>query len=434
MVVEKTERYTVVMHIYFSGVGGVGIGPLTEIARDAGYQVSGSDRDESLMTQQLAGSGISIAIGQDGSQIAAIHNTHPIDWFVYTAALPDDHPELVFAREHGIRSSKRDELLAEIIREKGLKLIAACGTHGKTTTTSLLVWALKQLNVPISYSVGATLKFGPSGLFDPQSTLFVYECDEFDKNMLHFEPHLSLITSIDHDHFDTYPTAEDYSTAFVQFIEQSEYSLMWERDLRYLHVDPRADFEAYDEHMDLSHLKLPGDHIRHNAFLVEQAIKRLLPDASHDDVVSALNSFPGADRRMEKLGPNLYSDYGHHPSEIAAMLQLTRELSDHVVLVYQPHQNVRQHGIRDEYTDIMELAEKIYWLPTYLTREHPGQEVLTPQQLSEKLTNRDAVEFAEFNDELWQAIERERAGGKLVLVMGAGPIDGWVRQRLADTR
>ena len=422
------------MHIYFSGLGGVAIGPLAEIARDAGYQVSGSDLSDSLMTTQLRESGMNVLIGQDGSQIAEVHSEKPIDWFVYTAALPEDHPELVFAREHGIKTSKRDELIAHIIREKNLKLIAICGTHGKTTTTSMAVWALKQLGIPVSYSVGTTLSFGPSGVFDPESKYFVYECDEFDRNMLHFEPALSLITSIDHDHFDTYPTASDYAQAFVQFIEQSEYSLLWERDLRYLQTDLQADYEAYDEHMDLSHLKLPGDHVRHNAFLVEQALKRLLPDESPAKIVSTLNEFPGADRRMERLADNLYSDYGHHPVEIAATLQSARELSDHVVLVYQPHQNVRQHEVRDEYTDVMELAEKIYWLPTYLTREHQDLEVLTPQQLSENLTNRDAVEFADFDDELWQAIERERAAGKLVLVMGAGPIDGWVRQQLADNR
>jgi len=385
------------------------------------------------MTEQLAQRGISIVIGQDGSQIAGIHEKNSIDWFVYTAALPDDHPELVFAREHGIRASKRDELLAHIIREKNLKLIAACGTHGKTTTTSLLIWTLKQLGVPISYSVGTTLNFGPSGLFDPLSTYFVYECDEFDRNMLHFEPQLSLITSLDHDHFDTYPTAQDYASAFVQFIEQSDYTLLWEKDLRYLHEDPRADLESYDEHMDLSHFTLAGDHTRHNAFLVQKALERLLPDVEEVAIVQALNQFPGADRRMEKLADNLYSDYGHLPGEIAATLQMARELSDHVVLVYQPHQNLRQQEVRDDYTNAVILAEKIYWLPTYLTREHAGQAVLTPEDLTEKLTNRDAVEYADMNDELWQSIKRERAAGKLVLVMGAGPIDAWVRKQLSPS-
>jgi len=418
------------MHIYLSGLGGVAIGPLAEIARDAGYTVSGSDLSESLMTEQLSKSGINISIGQDGSQIAAVHAETPIDWFVHTAALPDDHAELVFARAHGIRVSKRDELLAEIINGKGLKLIAVSGTHGKTTTTGMLVWALKQLGVPVSYSVGSTLSFGPSGAFDPASEYFVYECDEFDRNMLHFRPYLSLITSLDHDHFDTYPTFDEYKAAFVQFVEQSKYSLLWEKDLRYLHTDPQADLEAYDEHLDLSHLKLPGDHTRHNAYLAERALRRLFPDIFHGQIVGALNDFPGTGRRMEKLAESLYSDYGHHPVEIKATLQLVRELSDHIVLVYQPHQNIRQHEVRDAYTDCMADAETIYWLPTYLSREDPSLAVLTPHELTESLVNKESVHYADLNDELWTAIEKARQDGKLVLVMGAGSIDSWIRGRL----
>jgi UDP-N-acetylmuramate--alanine ligase len=418
------------MHIYFSGLGGVGIGPLAEIALDAGYTVSGSDAMASLMTGHLEARGITVSIGQDGSQIAASHATKPIDWFVYTAALPEDHPELVFAREHGIRASKRDELLAEIIREKDLKLIAVSGTHGKTTTTGLLIWALQWLSVPISYSVGATLSFGPSGKFDPASKYFVYECDEFDRNMLHFEPHLSLVTSLDHDHVDTYPTEDDYRQAFVKFLEQSEFGLLWGKDLRYLRTDPAADLEAYDELMDLSHLKLAGDHVRHNAYLVERAIMRLKPNRPQSSVVAAINSFPGTDRRFEKLADNLYSDYGHHPAEIAATLQMAHELADDVVLVYQPHQNVRQHELRDAYGDCMELAEAIYWLPTYLSREDPSLEILTPEQLTQSLTNSDIVQYAELNDNLWSEIEKHREAGKLVLCMGAGSIDSWLRESI----
>src|SRR5690349_221948 len=115
------------MHIYFSGIGGVGIGPLSEIAFDAGHIVSGSDLHDSLVTSQLRERGIDVAVGQDGSQVATAHDRKPIDWFVYTAALPADHPELVFAKEHGIKTSKRDELLASIIRDKDLKLIAVSG-------------------------------------------------------------------------------------------------------------------------------------------------------------------------------------------------------------------------------------------------------------------------------------------------------------------
>jgi UDP-N-acetylmuramate--alanine ligase len=418
------------MHIYFSGLGGVAIGPLAEIAHDAGYDVSGSDAQESLMTKQLVENGLRVQIGQDGSQIAAAHETQPIDWVVYTAALPNDHPELVFARDHGIRTSKRDEFLAYLLKEKGLELVAVSGTHGKTTTTGMLVWALKQLGTPVSYSVGTTLSFGPSGHFDPNSKYFVYECDEFDRNMLHFEPKLSIITSLDHDHVDTYPTPDEYRQAFVQFIEQSDYVLLWEKDLRYLHTDPSADLSAFDELMDLSQFRLAGDHVRHNAYLVSQAIKRLLPDISEQKIDEALNAFPGTARRFEKLADNLYTDYGHHPVEIAATLQLAREVNDHVILVYQPHQNVRQHELRDSYTDCMALAEEIYWLPTYLSREDPNLEVLTPKQLSEKLINRDHVHPAEMNDELWNEIQMHRDVGHLILVMGAGDIDNWLRSHI----
>lgn len=418
------------MHIYFSGLGGVAIGPLAEIALDAGYAVSGSDLAEGLMTSQLRDRGVQVSIGQDGSQIAAVHAANPIDWFVHTAALPADHPELAFARDRGIRSSKRDELIAEIIQRKGLKLIAVSGTHGKTTTTGLLIWAFQRLGIPLSYSVGTTVSFGPSGKFDSKSEYFVYECDEFDRNMLHFEPYLSLITSLGHDHVDTYPTEADYRHAFVQFLQQSDYNLLWEKDLRFLHTDPVADLEAYDELMDLSHLTLAGDHVRHNAYLVERALLRLFPDQDRQQVVEAISSFPGTARRFEKLADNLYSDYGHHPVEIAATLQLAHEIADDVVLVYQPHQNVRQHEIRDNYGDCMELAEVIYWLPTYLSREDPNLEILTPEQLTTTLTNSDIVNYAEMDDGLWNEIETHRQHGKLVLCMGAGSIDGWVRARI----
>jgi UDP-N-acetylmuramate--alanine ligase len=207
----------------------VGIGPLAEIAHDAGYTVQGSDATEGILTRELRGRGIAIAIGQDGEFLLACHNQTPIDWFVHTSALPDNHPELVLARQLGIKTAKRDELLAQIIQEKNLKLIAIAGTHGKTTTTGMMVWVMQQLGMPVSYSVGSTLSFGSSGKYVPDSQYFVYECDEFDRNFLHFTPHLSLITSIDYDHPDTYPTETSYLAAFHEFITKSDMAIMWIR-------------------------------------------------------------------------------------------------------------------------------------------------------------------------------------------------------------
>lgn len=421
------------MRVYFSGIGGVGIGPLAQIAKGAGASVVGSDQQSSLTTDALIAEGITVNIGsQNGDFLRDQHQQSPFDYFVYTAALPDDHPELMAARQLGIVCLKRDGLLARIIENKDLEMIAISGTHGKTSTTALLVWVFRQLKIPVSYSVGSTLSFAPSGEYDMESGYFVYECDEYDRNMLHYTPVLSLITSIDYDHPDTYPTVEDYQMAFGAFLDQSANSILWQRDYQSLGKPGiSTDYDLLDENsLDLSHLHLPGQHMRQNAFLVERAVMRLFPEVPYRDLIAAINSFPGTNRRMERLAENLYSDYGHHPREIAATLQLARELSDDVVLVYQPHQNVRQHKIRDQYTNCMTLASEIYWLPTYLSREDDQLEVLTPQQLTANLTNKSALKYADLDDDLWQSIREARQTGKLVLCMGAGSIDAWLRQQL----
>jgi UDP-N-acetylmuramate--alanine ligase len=414
------------MNIYFSGLGGVGIGPLVEIARDAGHTIMGSDLNESLITEELREQGVLVNIGQDGSFLRESHVATPIDWFVYTSALPDDHAELLLAEELGIRTSKRDEFLAYILQEKDLKLIAIAGTHGKTTTTGLMVWLMQQLGIPVSYSVGTTLAFGPSGKFDPKSEYFIYECDEYDRNFLNFKPYLSLITSIDYDHPDTYPNESDYTDAFREFIDQSEHTILWETDAEYVKAN---EDNAWVLHETLS-LPLAGEHNRRNATLVTKAAEYLRL-AKAEEVAIALGEFPGTDRRFEKIDDNLYSDYGHHPKEIAATLQLARELSDHVILVYQPHQNRRQTRIQTMYDDQFELADETYWLPTYLSREDPNEPILTPKELIAHLTNKQTVHVAELNDELWNNIQQARSEGKLVLCMGAGTIDSWVRERNA---
>lgn len=415
------------MNIYFSGLGGVGIGPLTEIARDAGEHVMGSDLVASLLTKELQNQGVKVHIGQDGSFLQACHEETPLDWFIHTAALPANHPELVLAKKLGIRTAKRDEFLAEFLKTHALKLIAISGTHGKTTTTGMMVWAMKQLGIPISYSIGSTVSFGPSGAFDPESQYFIYECDEYDKNFLHFSPDISLLTSVDYDHPDTYPTEEEYKDAFRQYIQQSTLTITWKVVADYLNPLPDSAVWALHDAEALP-LSLPGVHNRQNATLVAKALEH--SGVTDTQAISqALESFPGTDRRFEKLGKNLFTDYGHHPEEIAATLQLARELSEHVVLVYQPHQNWRQHFIRDQYTDQFERAETIYWLPTYLTRENPDQDVLLPQDLTTQITNKNAIEYADLNEALWEEVQRHREAGHLVLFMGAGTIDDWVRER-----
>ncbi|HEU0266574.1 MAG TPA: Mur ligase domain-containing protein [Candidatus Saccharimonadaceae bacterium] len=458
------------MRIYFSGIGGVGLGPLAEIALDAGYDVRGSDPVVGLMVRQLESRGVEISKDQSGEFLRRQHESAPIDWFVYTSALPADHSELVLARELGIRCGKRDELLAHIIAEKNLKLIAIAGTHGKTTTTGMMVWTLRNLGVPVSYSVGTTLSWGPSGAFDPKSEYFVYECDEFDRNFLHFHPYLALITAIEHDHPDTYPTSEEYFEAFSQFAAQSQQVITWHDQAKNITLPENSWVLSDDEVQDI---KLAGAHNRRNATLVAKGIEWLemqdkrvtmngaaptfdkISDFSKEGTNSSagpalsggeekdggavsgsaqaiLASFPGTNRRFEKLADNLYTDYGHTPTEIAATLQMARELAGHVVLAYQPHQNVRQHEIRDQYTDeIFADADEVYWLPTYLSREDPELAILLPEELTKHLDS-SKIHLAEMNDDLWKTIAKARESGTLVLCMGAGTIDGWVRDELTE--
>ena len=419
------------MRIYFSGIGGVGIGPLALIAHEAGYDVTGSDREDGLMTAELRERGIAYSLEQSGDFLRAAHHQAPIDWFVYTSALPAEHPELLAARELGLHTAKRDELLAHIITQKDLQLIAIAGTHGKTTTTGMMIWALQQLGEAVSYSIGTTLSWGPSGHYAENSRFFVYECDEFDRNFLHFSPEHSLITSIEHDHADTYPTAAEYYAAFGQFIGQSHTTIAWRQDIAAHEIEVAgSDITLLDKTIPQPDLQLAGQHNRENAALVLEKLQQL--GFAKTDSIAALNSFPGTQRRFEKLADNLYSDYGHTPTEIAATLQMARELSEHVVLVYQPHQNVRQHEILHDYIDsLFADADAVLWLPTYLSRELPDLNILAPETLTAHL-HTTALSHHTFDATLWQKIEQKRQAGALVLCMGAGTIDGWVRQQLAN--
>lgn len=422
------------MHVYCSGIGGVGIGPLAMLALDAGFTVSGSDLQQSEMTDLLKSRGASVAIGQDGSQIAAARQSSPIDWFVYSAALPEDHPELVFAKQNNIKLSKRDEFINTLLAEKNLRLIAVSGTHGKTSVTGMITWLFTQLGLPVSYAIGTTISFGPPAQYDPKSEYFVYECDEFDRNFLKFSPTLSVLPAVDYDHSDTYPTQDEYNGAFSDFIGQSGHSLLWSDTADKLHVDSSASTEIFSRNdPGILSITLAGEHNRANAWLAVQTIVQLFPEVEQSVITNAINRFPGTNRRFEKLQDNLITDYAHHPAEIAATLQAAKETAKHVVVVYQPHQNIRQHEILAEggYKDSFTNADHVYWLPTYLSRENESLDTLTPEQLITSTTTPEKCEAAEMNDRLWQNIQTHVSEGSLVIAMAAGDLDTWLRSKVA---
>lgn len=431
------------MHIYFSGIGGAGIGPLALTAKQAGYTVSGSDKQASQYIEYLKKHGVTdIHIGQDRDGIAAVHDREPIDWFVYTSALPLEQPnapELVFCREQDIHTSKRDELLNKIITDKQLKLIAIAGTHGKSTTTAMVIWLFKQLGIPIGYNVGAKLSFGDMGEYAEGSEYFVYECDEFDRNFLAFEPYLSIISGVSWDHHDIYPTREEYNEAFHDFIGQSKHVNIWQEDADYLGLEPSSKLTILDsQHSHIQSLTLKGMYIRLDAWQAIQAVHRLT-ERPLEDLIASMDAFPGLQRRMEQIVPNLYSDYAHTVEKIRGTmdraLEMAEDSNQELVVVYEGLTNARQYFIMNDYKDVFTGAAQVYWVPSYLAREDPNQRIIPPSELITRLSDPTIAVPAELNADLKRTIESHLTKGDMVVAMSGGgghSLDEWLRQEFAS--
>ena len=430
------------MHIYFSGIGGAGIGPLAQIAYGAGYTVSGSDKQDSSYLQYLKSHGITnIHIGQEYDAIAAVHNAQPIDWFVYTSALPLENPdadELRFCANQNIKTSKRDELLNLLLKETGLQLIAIAGTHGKTTTTAMVTWLFKQLNEPISYLLPAKVSFGEMGEFTKASKYFVYEADEFDRNFLAYEPAISLITGVSWDHHEIFPTREDYQQAFIEFIEQSGQTYIWQDDADYLQLESSSVNVLDPANDHIAQITLKGFYNRLDAWLAITAVHKAT-GAAIDQLISSVNKFPGLTRRMEQIIPNLYSDYAHTPEKIRGAMSVATEMAaesgQQLVVVYEPLTNRRQHYLKAEYKDCFNGASKVYWLPSYLAREDSSQRIMPPEELITYLSDPSLAQPAAKGEELKQTIQKHIANGNMVVAMvggGGNSLDDWLRQNFKN--
>lgn len=398
------------------------MGPLALMAKQAGLEVAGSDLAEGAILPELEAAGIEVEIGaQDGVALRKFAETGGETWLVRTSALPEDAAEMEVARELGLRISKRDELIAYLVEELGLKMVAVAGTHGKTTTTGMIIWGCVQLGIPAAYLVGTTLGFAAAGSFNPGDKYFIYEADEYDRNFLHYHPWLSVITYVSYDHPDIYPTEKDYQNAFSEFEKQSG------EVIKSVAEEPK--------------ITLPGRLRREDATMAYLALKRLRDDArglqgdsgpSDNAILEALNAFPGVFRRFERVTEGVYSDYAHHPEEVEATIEMAREEAElggftGVVVVYEPHQNTRQHQIHHGYKTAFSEADKVFWLPTYLTREDQSLKILTPGDFVAELTGVDA-EVAEADAELAEKLKKLREQGYLIVLMTAGPADGWLRK------
>jgi UDP-N-acetylmuramate--alanine ligase len=431
------------MHIFFSGIGGAGIGPLALVAKQAGYEVSGSDKQDSSYITYLREHGITnISIGQTTEGIAKVHGDTPIDWYVYSSAVAIEQPnapEFVYCREQDIHMSKRDELLNQILKDKDLKLIAIAGTHGKTTTTAMTVWLLKQLGVPIGYILPAKSNFADMGAYEEGAEYFVYECDEFDRNFLSFEPHLSLITGIDWDHPDIYPTRDEYNAAFREFLEQSQESILWQIDADRLGVHADGTQKLLDESDPAinNSVTLAGLVNRQNAWLIANSLQPIL-QKPFEELIVHLNKFPGVGRRFEQIIPGLYTDYAHTPPKISGALQLAHEVAGQdVVVVYEGLHNTRQHFIKEDLVHLFDSVKHLYIVPSYLAREDPSLKLLTPDDLKLLLSTQaqTVADSASLDDNLRQTIISHLEAGDTVLCISAGggkSLDEWLRKTFAS--
>ncbi len=427
------------MHIFFSGIGGAGIGPLALVAKQAGYTVSGSDKQDSPYLTHLRTHGITdIHIGQSAKQIAAVHERTPIDWYVYSSAVgieQPDAPEFTYCTEQNIRMSKRDALIKQIITDKKMRLIAVAGTHGKTTTTAMAVWLLQQLRVPLSYILPAKSSFADMGAYAQNAQYFVYEADEFDRNFLSFEPYVSLITGIDWDHPDSYPTREAYTAAFREFLEQSQQAVLWQLDADRLNLTPNSTQTLLDETNPAINtvITLPGIVNRQNAWLAVRALQPLL-GVPFDELLRHINAFPGISRRFEELVPGLYTDYAHTPPKIRGALQLAQEVArQNVVVVYEGLHNTRQHFIKEELEHLFDGVKHLYIVPSYLAREDESLKLLTPDDLKLLLSARTQTitDAARLDSQLRMAIIKHLEAGDTVLCLSAGggnSLDEWLRE------
>jgi UDP-N-acetylmuramate--alanine ligase len=428
------------MHVYFSGIGGSGLSSMAQLCLDLGYIVSGSDMEASENTEILQSRGVQVYIGQNYQDIEQANNVDSIDWFVHSPAIKETNPEYKFCLKNNIKTTKQNQLLNFILTDKNLKLISVAGTHGKTTTTAMLVWLFNSLKLPVSWVIGSNISFGNSGEYQPAAKYLIYESDEYDRKFLDLHPAVSVISSMDFDHPDTYKDKSHYESAFSQFISQTtDLVCMWHDD----YTKFKSNFETKIYHADQSEksisekiesIKLAGLHNRKNAFLAVSALSEIL-EKDFTDLAKLISDFPGTQRRMEKLATGIYSDYAHHPVEIKATLQSASELCnlydfDGVVAVYQPHQNIRQHMLLGQYGDSFDTAKKVYWLPTYLSRENPDLSVLTPADIISQIDENDYIEVANTDSDLWQKIIQHRKNNQLILFMGAGSIDSWVRANL----
>ena len=445
-----------VRRIHFVGIGGSGMSGIAEVLANLGYAVSGSDVAANAATRRLAGLGVAIHIGHDARHIAGA------DAVVVSTAVPPDNPEVLAARERQIPVVPRALMLAELMRLK--QGVAIAGTHGKTTTTSLVASVLAEGGLDPTFVIGGRLTAAGSNARLGTGEFIVVEADESDASFLHLQPVIAVVTNIDADHMDTY--GQDFGRlkqAFVQFLQNLPFygsAILCGDDPHVREILPlvskpvltygtgedcrvRAEAIEHDRGrmrfraqrpgaapLDVV-LNLPG---RHNVLNALAAIA-VAGELGVDDaaVQRALAEFRGVGRRFQSYGEipiegghfTLIDDYGHHPAEMAATLAAARGAypGARLVLAFQPHRYTRTRDLFEDFVKVLSSADVLLLAEVYAAGEPPVV-AADGRSLARALRVAGKVEpvFVEEIADMPEAIRRAAQPGDVVLTMGAGSI------------
>jgi UDP-N-acetylmuramate--alanine ligase len=453
----KTRR------VHFVGIGGIGMSGIAELLANLGYIVSGSDEKRSAVTDRLATLGIRVSLGHDASQVGAA------DVVVISSAVRPTNPEVREAGRRQIPVIPRAEMLAELMRLR--YSVAVAGAHGKTTTTSMIALVLERAGLDPTAVIGGRLSAFGSNARLGRGDIMVAEADESDRSFLKLFPTLAVITNIDHEHLENYGGFDDLQQAFVDFANKVPFYgavVACVDDPNLAAVLPRISRRVVTYGLDAPHadvtaenvvpgplsvratvklgargaapaatlgaiaLSVPGRHNLLNALATITVGLEL--GLSFDRIAAGLAEFRGAERRFDVRGePNgilVVDDYGHHPTEIAAVLAAARSLNRRLIVAFQPHRFTRTASLMEAFGPALSAADHIVLTDIYAAGEEPIAGV-TLDALAAAI-RRDVhapLDVAATLDDVVAAVARAARPGDVVITLGAGSI-GSVPDRL----
>jgi UDP-N-acetylmuramate--alanine ligase len=425
---------------YLIGVGGIGMSALAGYLLEKGEVVAGSDSQDSEMITKLRAIGLTFFNSHDQKNINS-----KITCVIYTSAISQNNPELEQARKLSIKTIKRGEFLAEIFNQFHVR-IAVAGTHGKSTTSALIVHILNKLNLNPNYLIGAISLNTNTHYSYKKSKIIVVEADESDGSFLALNPSISIINNIDNDHIENYGSVFNLIDSFQKFSIQSQRSIWGFKAEKYkkhgigVSSIVKVNSLSYStEGLELDLIineiqyffksSLIGDYNVQNIVSALGVILYYLPDVNINLVQEAIATFTGTKKRMEQLStnPRVYLDYAHHPSAIKEVIIAMKKIYKTPLFIHQPHRFSRVRSTWEEYIESLTEADNLWLLPIYSAGEISLDQNTTSQKLAQAVNSPGVKYIDTFNLNCSDLIMYD-----VIVFMGAGNIESVARNWIAN--